>query len=127
VVLFVWTDFFYLILLAMDMVFNIANVREAAQTLKREAKDLNVSKIDNKIWLIITTCDVLILVLFVLKLIAGLLYMKVIIRPPKMEYEFIHRGKVGHMEWRVQRVKLQRVRMVDYFIVSSVTIAFAIM
>jgi hypothetical protein len=65
--------------------------------------------------------------LFVVKLFYGALFINVVMRPPKKEYEFIHRGQMGHMKWRVQRVKITRRVFSNYFVASAVAVCFGVM
>jgi len=82
---------------------------------------------DASLSLVIVSCDFLNVAMYVVKFFCGLLYCKILIKQPKKEYDYIHRGKIGHLQWRIQRVKLYRKKFSDYFSASAVAVCFGVM
>ena len=76
-------------------------------------------------FLFVLTTNVLEVVLFAVKFAFGLIYAYRCHRPYKIEYDFLHKGNLGHHLWRVQRAKYMRNLVVNYFIASSVTTVFS--
>ena len=75
----------------------------------------------------VLTTNILSAFMFAIKFVVGAIYvLRTTIRPPKKEYDFLHRGKMGHFMWRVQRAKYLRTYVVRYFVVSSVCAIFDI-
>ena len=66
----------------------------------------------------------LLIILFVVKFIAGILFVKLIINPPKIDYDFIQQGRVGYQNWRTHRIKNLRAESERYFLVTVITVIF---
>jgi hypothetical protein len=68
--------------------------------------------------------NIVLMMMLGVKLCFGAFYTKVIMFPKKIEHDFLYRGKIGHILWRVQKVKQMRKATEYYFLVSVVVLIF---
>ena len=54
------------------------------------------------------------------KVFLGIRYVVLLSFPPKKDYDYLYRGKIGHNMWRVVRVKTMRKYLGQYWVASSV-------
>ena len=74
--------------------------------------------------LFLVNIDAIGVCLYLVKSFMGMRYLYVSIFPPKKDYEFLYNGKLGHHNWRVQRVKRARKKLFYYLIFSCVASIF---
>jgi len=63
-------------------------------------------------------------VLYTLKVLAGIWYVLWVSFPTKKTFDFLYSGNLGHLAWRVQRVKAMRNKLLTYFVISTVAVLF---
>ena len=62
--------------------------------------------------------------MLLVKLFYGLNFAYVIVFPKKIDHDYLYKGKMGHILWRVQKVKQMRKATEYYFTVSVVVLFF---
>ena len=97
----VWIDIFFLITLFASIKINrleVINIEKDLKTLdnKNISENINVH-----LGLFLTCTDIVCILLFIMKILTGLRYLKFNTLPPKIEYTFLYIGRRGLYMWRV--------------------------
>ena len=109
------------------MMFNRAEVMVSSKTILNDPEHkIPEDMINPSLALVLVTCDLFNFFMFTIKFILGARWAYNVSNPPKKDYEFVHKGKMGHVMWRVQRVKIIRARLLSYFYMSTITIIFGL-
>ena len=80
--------------------------------------------ITNSFAVFLINIDSLGALLYTMKVLAGIWYIFWVSFPSKKNFDFLYSGNLGHLAWRVQRVKAMRNKLLTYFVISTVAVLF---
>jgi hypothetical protein len=115
-------DLFLLLLAGMFTIINRNDIHRIETALIID--DPNYNEGVARVGFFIFCSNIVLMLMLGVKLCFGAFYTKVIMFPKKIEHDFLYRGKIGHILWRVQKVKQMRKATEYYFTVSVVVLIF---
>jgi hypothetical protein len=105
----VWFDIFYSVCLTIALFFNKALIVDIAETIRtNQAGKPIINQLDDSVPLFLVCTEAVTLILTYVKVALGIRYVILLSFPPKKDYDYLYRGKIGHNMWRVVRVKRMR-------------------
>jgi hypothetical protein len=115
-------DLFLLVLAGVFTIINRNDIHRIETALI--ISDDHYSEGTARVGFFIFCSNIVLMLMLGVKLCFGAFYTKVIMFPKKIEHDFLYRGKIGHILWRVQKVKQMRKATEYYFTVSVVVLIF---